>query len=232
MLIQSKQIKKILAARIRVSGFSASGVDDVVTSALTTALTTAGYNGGSVTLQPTTTETTSGVITGANNTVLLYNGTTKEPLTDASLNEVYGRMTESGGVYTLAYYSLVNGVETSYSLASTTIDFEFPYRFEFKDLPTDAIISQKARNISDDPQGGSTFYDSQILTITATNTVTAFTPPASTVDDAIFYVNGQAIFNGQGISTNASGTVTVTAGTLGYSLETTDILTVSYTYTL
>lgn len=233
MLLQSKQIKKIFAGRVRVAGFTTTATSsDTVTTDLTTALTTAGFNGGSVALTPSTGETTAGVITtGANNTALIFDATTGLPLDDGSGNEVYGRITEAAGVYTLSYYSLVAGVETAYSFsAPTDIDFEFSYRYEFKDLPTDAIITTKARNINDDIPGTTGTLIIIILTIPGLNTIGNIGQTGIDLNTVNFFVNGQAIKNGQGISTTTAGVVTVTPGTLGYDIETTDIVTVSFKF--
>ncbi len=43
-----------------------------------------------------------------------------EPLFDTSGNLIYGRVTESSGTWTMAYYSKVLGVETAYSFSSPT----------------------------------------------------------------------------------------------------------------
>ena len=233
MLLQSKQIKKVLAGRVRANNFTTSvSNSDTTTTALTTALSTAGFGGGTVPLTPSGNENVSGVITTSmNNTVLIFDGTTKEVISDGNGNEVYGRLTESGGVYTLSYYSLVGGVETNYDFTiATSIDFEFSYRFEFKDLPTDSLISTKTRNIDDDPKGGRSIYTTETLNITALNTVSSLSNSNITTTTIIFYVNGQAIKSGLGISVNSSGVVNVDSGTLGYNLETSDNLIVSYTY--
>lgn len=233
MLLQSKQIKKLFAGRVRIDGFTTSAASsDVVTSELTTALTTAGYNGGSVALTPSTSETTAGVITtGGNNTVLIFDNATGLPVDDGSGNEVFGRLTELGSVYTLSYFSIVSGTETAYTFSSATdIDFEFAYRYEFKDLPTDAILAVKARNINDDVPGALGTLIIVGLTVTGLNTISNITQTGIDLNTVNFYVNGQAIKNGQGISTTTGGSVTVTPATLGYDIETTDIVTASFKF--
>lgn len=232
MLIQSKQIKKIFATRVRVNNFAGgSSTSIVVTTPITTALSTAGYNSSAVPVTASTAETTAGIITtGSTNVVLIYATSNKQPILDNAGNEVYGRITEALSVYTLSYYVLIAGVETAYTAEGINIDFEFSYRFEFKDLPTDAIISQKARNIADDPTNQSGVYVSEICTISGTNTVSNLGNSNIQTNTLVFYVNGQAIVNTQGIAATSGGVVTVTALTLGYSLETTDVLTATYFY--
>jgi hypothetical protein len=232
MLIQSKQIKKLLASRVRVNAFAGgSSTSVVVTTAITTALASAGYGGGSVPVTPSSGESVTGIITtGSTNAVLIYTSSNKQPIVDNDGNEVYGRITEASSVYTLSYYSLVGGVETAYTAEGVNIDFEFAYRFDLKDLPTDSIISQKARNIADDPANQSGVYVTQVCTISGTNTVSNLSNTNIQTATAIFYINGQAILNTQGLATTTGGVVTVTPLTLGYSLETTDVLTASYYY--
>lgn len=234
-LIQSKQVNKILEACIRVSAFTADGASDVVTTPITTALSTAGNGGVSVPLQVSSSVTTVGVVTASNlNRIEIYNATTKAKISDGSGNEVYGRLTESGGVYTLTYYSLVSGSETAYtSFSSQSIDFEFIYRFDFERLPSSAAVGVKQRNVSDDPNAsaGSTVVVEQ-LTVSGTNTIAnlSYTPTAAT--NVILFVNGVAVnaFGGASAPFSISGVaITWDAGDAGYSVETTDQVIAHYT---
>jgi hypothetical protein len=47
------------------------------------------------------------------------------------------------------------------------------------------------------------------------------------VNEVVFYING--VLESSGISCNASGAITVVAGTLGYSVDTADVVQVIYT---
>lgn len=63
------------------------------------------------------------VTTVPHNLVLLRqaSGTSAgQAFSDTNGNTVYGRLTKSGAVWTLSYYSLVSGTETAYSFASST----------------------------------------------------------------------------------------------------------------
>jgi hypothetical protein len=225
MKIQSKQIARLLAAALRISGLAVATTTSatVVTTPLTTALTTAA-DGSAVTLQVSAGATSPGVITtGANNRVEIYNATSKDKILATNGEEVYGRLTETGAVYTLSYFTLSNaGTEAAYTFpAAATIDFEFGYRFELHQLPTDAIIGQRTRNISDDggASGGTLFGES--LAITATNTIAALTKTPISQSTLEIIINGQQQRPGLDF-TLAGKTVTWVPATALFDLATTD----------
>jgi hypothetical protein len=232
-MIPAKQIIKPQSASVRVNGFSASGTSGVLTTAIGTALSTAGEGGVSVPVQSLGGSNTIGVIvTGANNRTEIYGGASKLKLTDASGNEVFGRITEAGGVYTLTYFSLVAGVETAHSMPAAAIDIEFSYRFDFARFPADAAIAVSARNISNDPAGaGGATSRNERLTVTALNTVSnlGFTPlNAATL---ALFVNGQQFdtFGGGAAAFSLSGVaITWSAANAGFSLEVADRVTARY----
>ncbi len=231
--IQSKQVEHVQSAYVRVAGLSASGGSNTVTTAITTALSTAGRLGVSVPLQVSATENAVGVITtGSYNRVELWNGTTKQKMSDASGNEIFGRLTQSGGVYTLTYYTIQSGTETAYTFASaTTVDIEFAYRFDFHRIPADSAIGVKQRNVDDDSDGGGGDIFQEQITVTALNTLNALTktPVASTA--VVLLVNGVAYSPAGG-----SAPFTVTGKTISWSstnatfdIETTDRVIAHYT---
>jgi len=234
-MIPGKQITKPLSASVRINGFSASGNTGILTTALGTALSTAGEGGVSVPVQPLGGANTIGVITsGVNNRTEIYGGASKLKLTDASGNEVFGRITEAGGVYTLTYSSLIAGVETAHSMPAAAIDIEFSYRFDFARFPADAAIAVSARNISNDPAGaggGSGTPRGERLTVTALNTVgnLGFTP-LNTANLRLF-VNGQQFdtFGGAAAAFSLSGlAITWSAANAGFPLEVADRVTARY----
>jgi hypothetical protein len=63
-------------------------------------------------------------------------------------------------------------------------------------------------------------------TVSATNTITTLSPAPISGAKVRFYVNG--ILETAGVSITNGGVVTITPATLGYSIETTDIVTVGY----
>jgi len=96
---------------------------------------------------PSTSQTILGVVvnTPYNKTVLRYASGTNEndQIFDSLGNIVYGRVTESAGVWTLSYFVLIGSVETAYSFASPT-DVRWYYQELFNSLTTSPVYSQLA----------------------------------------------------------------------------------------
>ena len=177
--IPAKQIIKVMAASIRVVGLAVATTtaSTNVTTPITTALTTAS-DGAAVPLVVSANVTTPGVITtGASARVEIYGSTSKDKILATNGEEVYARLSEASGVYTLSYFTLPNsGTETPYTFpAAANIDFEFAYRFELYQLPADAIIGMSSRNISDDAGAASGTLFGEPIAVTATNTLAALT---------------------------------------------------------
>lgn len=79
---------------------------------------------------PSTLVTVAGVVVNAPyNKVYVAATSTLNPIEDGSGNRVYGRITESVGVWTLSYYVLISGVETAYSFSSTNISWWYQELF-------------------------------------------------------------------------------------------------------
>lgn len=231
-LIQPKQITKFLSGYVRVSAFSATGASSTVTTPVTTALSTAGEGGVSVPLQVFSSTQSGVVTTGANNRVEIYDATNKLKIKDGSGNEVYGRLTQSAGVYTLTYYILSTGTETAYTaFSSTSIDFEFAYQFDFLTLPSAFAIGVKSRNVSDDPAGAAGGFtpSEEAIAVTATNTLAAlsFTPLASSL---VLIVNGKTehCLDSPAPFTFSGTSITWSAANAGYALATTDKVVAVY----
>lgn len=152
--IQPSAIEQVQSAAIYVIGLSAVGSNTNVSTAVATALNTAGNGGVPVPVQVSTSVFVEGVITASPlNRVQLRNATTLDPVRNGT-EEVYGRITASGSVYTLSYFSNENGTETAYNFASSTnINFLFPYRFSNATYPADALISAGAVLLNPDERG-------------------------------------------------------------------------------
>jgi hypothetical protein len=224
--VKLKQIDGHFDGLFVISGLASGAASStVITTQLTAAVSTAGKGGVSVPLQVGGTGT-EGVIT--NTIVEVFNSTSKDKIiADGEGNEVYGKISEAGGVYTLSYFYLTNaGTETAYTFASTqNVDFTVRYRYSLKNLPEDfatrasTFISQDAGSV------GAITSIIQQLTVTGTNTITALTLPSGYEVKHVFNININGIdeaLNGMAIAAN--GTVTVTAATLGYDVETTDFV--------
>lgn len=230
--LKPKQINKILAAPIRVAGVvvPSTSVSTIITTEVTAALNTAGYNSKPIPLLYSTSDTSPGIIKDINNRVEIYSNTTGNKI-EFQGNEVYGRLTESSGVITLNYYYLLTGVETSYTfLTATTIDFEFNYRFEFKDLPTDSIIAIKQRNVQDDIPGSTGKQRIEKLTVSSLNNISALSIMPLSNKRVRLLINGYQL---ESIATNPAFTVVGTAITwnsinAGWDVETTDEVIAEY----
>lgn len=80
---------------------------------------------------------TAGVITSApNNYVSLLEKTTGGEIEDADGDRVFGRITESGGTWTLSFFTNEAGVETAHSLSSQDIRFLYREVYTAGDRPT------------------------------------------------------------------------------------------------
>ncbi len=236
MPFPSKHVLKSLSAPVRINNFSANGATAIVTSAITTALATAGEGSVSVPLQISSGSAIGVITTGANNRVEVYSATSKQKIANGSNNEVYGRITESGGVYTLSFFTLPSsGSEAVHTFASaTSIDFEFNYRFDFARFPADGIISARSRNVSDDPfaiAGGGLTPRMEVLTVTSLNTINSLSfVPANTTTIALI-VNGETFdtLGGAAAPFSVSGqAISWSAVNARMPLETTDRVIASY----
>lgn len=242
-LIQAKQIHKLIAGRVYIGGYAftaGAGIDSFdATVSITAALLTAGEDAETnaavaVPLQNYIPGVQQGLITsGRNNLVEVFDTATKLKLEDAGGNEVYGRLSEAAGVYTVTLYSLVAGADVAYvPPANVTIDFIVPYVYQLNKLPHDFATSIKAIYVDDDPgTAGSARVILEQVSVTALNTVANLTTNYST-GPAKMYVNGQVFTTLEGAFTLVPGGVGVTwnQGTTGFNLATTDTVHVEYPY--
>lgn len=211
-LIKSKQIEKILAGSIEIANFPSLAASSAnATSVITTALSTAGDGGVAVPLQPSTGGGVQGVVTsGDTNIALVLDNASKTPI-DATgqNNEVYARMTEVAGVYTISYFYLDNaGVETAHTFSSSTpIDFIFNYRYTFTNFPSDAVVSVQSTQINQDPKTVGTKIQQEQLTVTATNTLSALTQTPTAAIELKLLINGVWYHSGGGQPVGLSGNI-------------------------
>jgi len=226
--VQSKQIEKRLASLIGVNGFTypAAATADV-TTAITTAATTAGDGATAVPVQIAT-ATAGGFVTTGSNRVPVVANATKGPIAfdDSGVDrEVFGKLTEAGGVYSVTLHYIDGaGAEQAYTPAApVSIDMLVPYRFEFDQLPTDAITKIKAR-VADDIQGGGQTLKVEHVAITGANTLAALSQAHDGIGPFQLFINGQMV---RTVGTNPGATIAGTAITFnaanaGYAIATTD----------
>jgi hypothetical protein len=230
---QPKQIAQFFHVLIRVGAqaYASAAASTIVTTSITTALGTAGRGGVSVPVQITAADTTVGIITTTTkNRVEIYDSTTKQKYKSLNGDEVYARLTEAAGVYTLTYYTQVAGVETAYTFPAVagSIDFEFSYNFDFDRIPVDAMTGIQTRNVSEDPAGGGALVFREALTPTGVNTIPAATKTPISAARSQLIVNGKTESSFSGAFTVAAKVFTWVPGSAGYNLATTDEVVAEY----
>jgi len=226
-MIQTKPINAQFDGIFVITAFASTAASSAVfTTALTTAVASAGKGSTAVPLQVAT-SSTQGVI--VNTVVEIFDTTSKDKIiADYEGNEVYGKITEAIGVYTLNYHYLDNaGVEQNYTFAATNIDIAVLYRYDLETLPQDFAVKANTFVSQDGNPGNNTVGLVQQLTVTGTNTVTGPTIPANNEIKLVHSITINGVdenLNGMAVAEN--GTVTVTPGTLGYNVYTTDFVKV------
>lgn len=223
-MLKEKQIDSFSDAFVKVSNFTANGTSDAITTQLTSVLTTAGKGSVSVPVQVAANEGTVGVV--VNTTLPIWSNTTKKPLVDSNNNEIYGKLSESAGVYTLSYFSFSGGSETAYNFASdTAIDFLFPYRFDLYRRPVSFAIAYPIGDINLPPVGSTTQpnWFPELIIPTALNTVPNLTKTPTSNTDVMCFVNGLQEYSGSSFTVSGK-TITWVSATAGYSVTTTDKL--------
>jgi hypothetical protein len=234
MTVPAKQIIKLIAAFVRIEAFSVTGSSANVTTAITTALGTAGEGGVSVPVQ-TATATRMGIITTApTNRCTIYGAVSDDQILVSGVS-VYGRLTEAAGVYTLSFFTLSDaGVESAHSFAAaTSIDFEFGYRYDFARWPSDAVIGVTTRNVGNDPAGATATAMREALTPTGANTLPALSRTPINTSTFELIVNGLSYDTFGGASAMVSvdlntRAVSWSATNAGFSLATSDRVVADY----
>jgi len=224
--IKSKQIDRFDDAFIAVTGLTVSSADsDIVTADLTTAATTAARDNGTVPVQAATLVAEGFVTSGEWNKVVIQ-GADGGGMESADGTEVYGRLTEAGGVFTLSYFYLdAAGTETPFTMAAQDVSAYFPYRFKFANLPRSALLGLKFSDVNS--IGASQMLAEVLITPTATNTLPDL--PVTPTGIVTYAVNGQGIdeLPGGGVS-RVGNVLTWSAVNAGYDVETTDRVTAKY----
>lgn len=178
-MVRAKQISdRVLSAALPIASFTANGSSNTITTPVTTLLSTAGNGGVSVPLQPSISNGLGVITSGASNRTKIFNATTGDQVQSGGVN-VYGRITEASGAYTISYFTTPDGgTETAFTFASaTSINFFVPYRFDFARYPSDSLLLVKGLDLTSDiassvnvPTPGD-----ELIAVTATNTVAPLT---------------------------------------------------------
>lgn len=233
--IKLKQLTGIFGARLGSLNYNypAAATSDI-TTALTTLLSTAGRGGVGVPVTVSTGDNAVGVITVAPlNKIIIRSNATSKPLADTLGNEVYGRITEAAGVYSLALFVEIAGVETAYTPPSAVaLNFYPHYRFEIEDLPANFAIATPV-SVTDDPSEVTTKQENftELLTVTALNAVSVLTNTPDDIANVTLFVNGQAVDSLAGLNFTLVGTaITLLPAGIGYDIAPGDRVVASYTY--
>ncbi len=232
-LLLAKQIGKLLTATVGIAGFAtAGGTSDTITTALTTALATAGNGGVSVPLQVGS-ATQEGVDTAAGfNLAKVFLSASGKTLTDGNGNDVYGKVSVAGAVWSIAYFSAPGGVEAAFAMpAAASIAFDVPYIFSFADLPLRALTAVAERHVGPDLAAYGFRSQGDALTVTAANTLSALSQTAAGTF-FLLVVNGLAYTAlGSNPPFSVAGTaVTWSAANAGFALMPGDDVKAVYSY--
>ncbi len=233
--IHPKQIDTHFIAPFIITGFNvaAPAATSVVTSAITTALNTAGRNNTSVPLQVASGIDVEGVALSTSIGIIrAFNEDSAEPPQDGSANEIYGRLTESGGAYTVTWYvSDGSGGDSAANIPAGDYRMVFGYNFSIEQLPNDAFFAGRKFNVGDDPTvAGATGLTAvvEVINVTALNTLAALSQtPAATVPVTL-NVNGVTHTELDSGITQTGTALTWNATTMTYDLETTDRVIAHY----
>lgn len=227
MLIQPKQINKLLIAPVYITGWALPTATSTI--ALGNPALTTGLGGAPLQVAGSVPTDLRGLVVTGLNIVQVWTTATKMRVFSLT-NEVYARLTFAAGVYTAAFFTNVAGTETAYTfVGGTTVDLVFPYQYDFATLPVDALMVVPERYV-DPSQGGSGF--AEVLAVTAVNTLAAVSQAPSLAKPMALFVNGiqvDALTAGGGAGFTVAGTaVTWVPAVVGYALATTDRVVITY----
>ena len=172
------------------------------------------------------------------NKIYLRDKLTGKAIVDGSTenNQVYARLTELGGVWTLSFYSAPAGAETAFSFADhADVGKEFDYRWcetiqLANAMPTAVVdVGESIDEIlATSPAAHNHIQESLVV---AANGQTVFTLSQTPKDplDVVLSVNGLRYNNGAGKDFTVTGTA-VTWADPSFTLETTDRVVVDYAF--
>lgn len=158
-----------------------------------------------------------------NQKVRVWDTISKSAIKDSLNNEVYGKITKPSSDYLLNYFSLVDGVETTYSIAAGLgIDFAPIYVYDDLNLPIDFATRVDAIEVGQDPAKRATSF-SELLTISATNTLSDLTKTPIVSEEIKLIINGVEYSTVDGSLSISGSTITwlFTASNSGFDITTT-----------
>lgn len=152
---------------------------------------------------------TLGYLTGIGFPVQVFDNVTGKEIDDGAGNVVYGNLTFPGSVWTLSYFSNIAGTVTPYTMpVSKVINFAVQYQYDDIHFPI-------PNNIIDGTNfGGGSASErlfSDVLTVTATNVLSALTMTPIVPNDLLLTAAGFPD------ATVAAGLITVTGSTVTWN---------------
>jgi hypothetical protein len=146
---------------------------------------------------PAGSNTVVGVYTTAiQNKIMLRNRATQKPFQDSLNRQIIGRLTESIGVWTIAFYVIISGAETPYNFTGNpdvgaNFDFRWCETVQLKDsLPTNVVNFGEGIDEIDPSSPLTHLHQVDYFTATALQTVFAFSATPKDYTDVAFFVNG------------------------------------------
>ena len=231
MLQHSKTIEKLMASYVYLSGVSIASSTSDITSALSTALGSASTSGGGVPVQNS--DEANGVDGVLMDTLRLpvVDGTSLEPMTDDTTNnEIFGRLSESSGAYTLDLRTLTDaGVEQDAVIADGTVTCGIPYVFKFVDYPADSAIRFSAYQVGQDSAASGGRIFKELVSVTATDTLASLSNTPFDLTLVSCNVDGHLEDVAGGAFSVSGSAITWIPAAAEYSLETSDKVIVGYT---
>jgi hypothetical protein len=157
-----------------------------------------------------------------NQKIRIWDAVSKSAIKDSLGNEIYGKITKPSSDFLLNYFSLVDGVETTYSIAAGLgIDFAPIYVYNDLNLPIDSATRVDAVEVGQDPAKRATTF-SELLTISAINTLSNLTKTPVVGEEVKLIINGIDYSTIDGSLSVSSKTITwlFTSSNNGFDIST------------
>lgn len=214
--VKKFQIYNNKIGQLIATGFTASGTNDTVT----TAINTAAENDDVALIPSDGSESSLGfIVTTNNNKVEIVDDTRRSPIVDNAGNRIFGRLTKVTAIYILSYFSVISGVETTASI-DQDIAFFPNYNFIYHQFP----FNNSARRINETNSflPIPTLIGGEVLTI-ATVDILPDLANVPIVGSVTLVVNGKTEDSATGGAFTVSGSsLTWNAANAGYSIRPND----------
>lgn len=224
----AKTIHRILTGFVGVNNETvAAGNSYDISTGLDTALLTAGWHNNAVPNQVQADLDSDGVRITANTRLEVISSATLSPISDDEGREIFAVLSEAAGVYTLDFKVFDGANDIAVSVPAGDYNFVIPYAFKFEDFPIDAMISSSTSAVGDDPINVGGRQITELITVTATNTLAdlTFTAIPGTLS---LHVAGHMVSEVQTALSVAGKALTWTSDADSYDIETTDVVVAMY----